>query len=125
MRALIIDDSRAMRKILTGILRPMGFEIAEAGNGIEALKALSEHGKFEIALVDWNMPEMDGFSFVQAVRADHQFDDMLLMMVTTEAEFSQVAKALGAGANEYVMKPFTADVIREKLELLGLGQRLA
>lgn len=120
MRALVVDDSRATRTILRQILKEIGFEVSEAGHGREALERLKEIGAPELALVDWNMPEMDGFEFVRAVRADHAYDSMRLMMVTTETEMEQVAKALEAGANEYVMKPFTKDVILEKLDLLGI-----
>ena len=120
MRALVIDDSKAIRLILGKMLREMGFEIFEAGHGRQALERLKEVGKVEICLVDWNMPEMNGFEFVSAVRTDPGYNDMLLMMVTTETEMSQVIKALEAGANEYVMKPFTKDIIREKLTLLGV-----
>ena len=103
------------------ILEEIGFdEVIQAGNGRQALEGLQRVGGFDIALVDWNMPEMNGYDFVRAVRQDKAFDGMLLMMVTTETEMSQVIKALDAGANEYVMKPFTKDVIVEKLELLGL-----
>jgi two-component system chemotaxis response regulator CheY len=72
--------------------------------------------------VDWNMPEMDGISFVRAVRAEPEYVSLPMMMVTTNTELSQVAEALAAGANEYIMKPFTGAMIREKLELLGFLQ---
>jgi two-component system chemotaxis response regulator CheY len=119
MQALLLDDSRAIRMILGGILKSVGFEVIEAANGREGLAKLKAAGRVEVALVDWNMPEMNGYEFIQAVRADTRFDDLWLMMVTTETETSQMAKALLAGANEYVMKPFTKDVIIEKLRLLG------
>ena len=122
MRALIIDDSKAMRSILARILRGLGFEVAEAGNGREALEQLRGLGKVDLALVDWNMPEMSGYEFVRAVRADHIYDGVLLMMVTTETEMEKVVRALAAGANEYVMKPFTQDVILEKLRIFGMGK---
>ncbi len=120
MRALVIDDSKAIRLILGKMLKEMGFEVFEAGNGRQAMDRLKEVGKLEIALVDWNMPEMNGYEFVCEVRKDPGYNDMLLMMVTTETEMSQVIKALEAGANEYVMKPFTKDIIKEKLTLLGV-----
>jgi two-component system chemotaxis response regulator CheY len=109
-----------MRMILKQILKEIGFEVAEAGNGREALERLKQVDKTDLALVDWNMPEMNGFEFVCAVRAERTYDSLKLMMVTTESEMSQVVKALEAGANEYVMKPFTKDVIREKLAILGI-----
>jgi two-component system chemotaxis response regulator CheY len=120
MKALVIDDSAAVRTILKRILSDCGFEVIEASHGREALERLREKGKMDIALVDWNMPEMNGFDFIRAVRADHTHDGMRLMMVTTETEIAQVAKALEAGANEYVMKPFTKDMIMEKLTLMGV-----
>ena len=121
MRALIIDDSKAMRSILGRMLRGLDFEVMEAANGREALEQLRNTGKIDIALVDWNMPEMNGFDFVRAVRADQMYDGVLLMMVTTETEMENVVRALAAGANEYVMKPFTQDVIMEKLRLFGMA----
>ncbi|MGD1101566.1 MAG: response regulator [Terriglobia bacterium] len=121
MRALIIDDSKAMRSILGRILRRLGFEIVEAANGREALERLQAIGKIDLALVDWNMPEMNGFDFVRAVRAEHMYDGVLLMMVTTETEMESVVRALAAGANEYVMKPFTQEVILEKLRIFGMA----
>ncbi len=122
MRALVIDDSRAMRLILAKILGEMGFEVFEAGHGREALEILEEIGMTELMLVDWNMPEMNGYDFVCAVRSDDYYDDSCLMMVTTETEMEQVVKALEAGADEYVMKPFTKEVILEKLDLLGIAR---
>lgn len=121
MRALVIDDSRAIRLILGQMLKEFGFEVFDAGNGVEALSRLKEKGKVELALVDWNMPEMNGLEFVCAVRKDKTYDDMRMMMVTTETEIAQVVKALEAGANEYVMKPFTKDIIREKIHLMGIS----
>ena len=119
MNALVIDDSSTMRLILTRFLVKMGFQVVEATNGREALKRLREMGRADLVLVDWNMPEMNGVDFVRSVRADRSFDDLPLVMVTTNTELEHVAEALEAGANEYVMKPFTMDVIREKLCLLG------
>lgn len=119
--ALVVDDSRATRSILKRILKGIDFEVAEAGNGREALERLNEGRKFEVALVDWNMPEMDGYEFVRAVRAEPVYQSMCLMMVTTESESSQMVKALAAGANEYVMKPFTKEIILDKLKLLGIS----
>ena len=122
MRAIVIDDSRAIRSILGNILRELGFEVTDAKHGLEALEKLRELGPLDLALVDWNMPEMNGLEFVQSVRANHSMQNMMLMMVTTETETSQMIAALDAGANEYVMKPFTKDIILDKLRLLGLKQ---
>ena len=120
MRALIVDDSKAMRMIVGRSLKSLGIEVVEACDGLDALERLKDSGQFDVALVDWNMPEMNGYEFICAVRADAAYSDLKLMMVTTEAEMSQVVKALEAGANEYVMKPFTKEMIQEKLQLLGL-----
>lgn len=120
VHALIIDDSRAMRAILRRILTKTGFKISEAGNGLEGLERLAENDDISICLVDWNMPEMNGYEFIKAVRRDKSNKHIWLMMVTTETEMSRVVKAMAAGANEYVMKPFTDDVIVDKLRLLGL-----
>ena len=120
MRALIVDDSRATRTIIKKMLSEVGFEVFEAADGVEALKRLKEMAQPDVLLVDWNMPEMNGYDLVRAVRGDSQYDKVPLMMVTSETEMGQIAKALEAGANEYVMKPFTKDVITEKLALLGV-----
>ena len=120
MRAMVIDDSRAIRLILGNILKDLGFEVVDAGNGLEAMDQMKAPGKIDFAMVDWNMPEMNGYEFVCAVRKEDEYKDVRLMMVTTETEMSQVVKALEAGANEYVMKPFTKDMITEKLTLMGI-----
>jgi two-component system, chemotaxis family, chemotaxis protein CheY len=118
---MVIDDSRAMRLILTRIATQLGFTVVEAGNGREALDKLAEMSEVPaLALVDWNMPEMNGLEFVIAVRAEARYKPMTLMMVTTESEQGQIVRALAAGAHEYVIKPFTPDAIVEKLALLGL-----
>ena len=119
MRALIIDDSKAIRSILADILGDLGFTIFEAGNGLEALDVIKSE-KADLALVDWNMPEMNGCEFVQEVRKDDTYKDMQIMMVTTETAIDKVAEALEAGANEYIMKPFTKEMIVEKLVLMGI-----
>jgi two-component system, chemotaxis family, chemotaxis protein CheY len=120
MRALVVDDSRSMRLILGRLLKEVGFEIKEAGHGRDALDQLRAADPFDLALIDWNMPEMNGLELVQAIRADARFAGMKLMMVTTEAEASRVEAAMSAGANEYVFKPFTPDVLRTKLRAMGL-----
>jgi two-component system chemotaxis response regulator CheY len=121
MRALVIDDSRAMRALLARLLGELGFAVTEAGNGREGLDQLREQGAPDIVLVDWNMPEMSGFEFIQAVRANHDWDAVRLIMVTTETEMTRVVKALGAGLDAYVMKPFTKEAVVEQLERIGFG----
>ena len=122
MHALIIDDSRAMRSILRRIVTDLGFETLEAGHGQEALDHLEAGRVPELCLIDWNMPVMDGYTFVTKVREKPEWRDITLMMVTTESEHGQIVRALAAGAHEYVIKPFTPDAIVDKLELLGLVQ---
>ena len=118
----MIDDSRAMRMILRRILEGCGYAVVEAGDGAQALAALEAAEQLPVlALVDWNMPVMDGLEFVQTVRARKQLRGITLMMVTTESEQAQIVRALAAGAHEYVLKPFTADAIVDKLGLLGLA----
>jgi two-component system chemotaxis response regulator CheY len=121
MYALIIDDSRAMRRILRQIVEPLGFRILEAGDGQEGLDRLGEHfPDVELTLVDWNMPVMNGLEFVKTVRADDQYRQMKIAMVTTETEPAQMARALMAGVDEFVMKPFTSEILIEKLRLIGV-----
>jgi len=121
MRALVIDDSRAMRALLGRILAELGFEVSEAGDGREGLEQLRAHGIPDVALVDWNMPTMSGIEFVEAVRAVRDYDAMRLVMVTTETEMTRVVKALGAGLDAYVMKPFTKEAVVEQLERIGFA----
>jgi two-component system, chemotaxis family, chemotaxis protein CheY len=120
VRALVVDDSRAMRVILRRALAQAGFEVIEAGDGRQALDELEATGALDLALVDWNMPVMTGYDLVREIRAKARLDRMAIMMVTTETETSQVQRALEAGANEYLMKPFTVEALNEKLMLLGL-----
>lgn len=120
MRVLIVDDSRAIRVMIGRIMISLGFDVSDAGDGAQAVAALEAGPVPDLALVDWNMPIMDGLQFVQAARARPEWAEMRIVMVTTETEMSQIVRALDAGADEYVMKPFTADVLREKLELLQL-----
>lgn len=123
MRALVVDDSKAMRVILSQILRDLHFEVLEACDGLDAVKKLEGQGPIELALVDWNMPNMKGIDFVQHVRERNLRPEMRIVMVTTETEMDFVQQALVAGADEYVMKPFTKDVILEKLGLIGIQVR--
>lgn len=119
MRAIVIDDSKSIRSILSKILIEIGFTVEEAANGLEALDVIKKD-KVDLALVDWNMPNMNGYEFIQEVRKDNTYKDMRMMMVTTETEMNKVVEALEAGANEYVMKPFTKEMIIEKLALMGM-----
>jgi two-component system chemotaxis response regulator CheY len=118
-KALVIDDSRAMRSILSKILVKLGFDVLQAGDGVEALTVLArESNSIEIVLSDWNMPEMNGLEFVKAMRAEARYQAIPIVMVTTETHIEQMITALSAGANEYIMKPFTAEMVEDKLRLL-------
>jgi two-component system, chemotaxis family, chemotaxis protein CheY len=109
--------------ILAKTLGELGYEVCQAANGKEALAvAEREQGSITVMLVDWNMPEMNGLEFVKQIRSDERFSAVPLMMVTTETEMDQMMKALAAGANEYVMKPFTKEIIADKLRLVGAIQ---
>jgi two-component system chemotaxis response regulator CheY len=103
-------------------LSELNAEVTEAENGAVAWDLLQKMDPMpDVALIDWNMPEMTGIEFVRVVRSDERFRNLTLMMVTTETELSQMAAALAAGANEYVMKPFTKDVLFDKLAFMGFG----
>ncbi|HVV36320.1 MAG TPA: response regulator [Acidimicrobiales bacterium] len=115
-----MDDSRTMRSMLRRIVTPLGFEVSEAGDGAQALDAIEGGDVPDVALVDWNMPVMDGLSFISAVRNNPELRNVTLVMVTTESEQSQIVRALAAGAHEYLIKPFTADALVDKLSFLGL-----
>ena len=120
-KALIIDDSRDIRRILGSVVRDLGFEVSEAENGRVGLETLTDmQPPAEVVLVDWNMPEMNGLEFVTQVRADGRWEGVKLMMVTSVTEADQMVKALTAGADEYIMKPFTKEVLHDKLRLLGI-----
>ena len=120
MRALVIDDSRAMRSILRGILTSLDFDVVEAADGRQAVDILTKDRNFNLALVDWNLPEMSGLEVVIEVRKDPGLAGMPLLMVTTETEFERVTQALQAGANEYIMKPFDREMLLDKLVILGI-----
>jgi two-component system chemotaxis response regulator CheY len=122
MKALVADDSNLIRHFLRKVLEPEGIEVTEATDGKEALQALQTGEPVDVALLDWRMPVMDGYDVLEIIRADHKFDDMQVVMVTTETDMSLVNKAMDSGANEYIMKPFSKDVVLEKLRLLHLRQ---
>jgi two-component system chemotaxis response regulator CheY len=119
MRALVIDDSRAMRMLLKRELVALGFEVFEAGEGQEALDRLAELGAMDVVLVDWTMPGMDGMSFVHHVRSEPAYEGMRLVMITSESDPAQIFHALMAGVDEYATKPITRETLAEKLGLAG------
>jgi two-component system chemotaxis response regulator CheY len=120
MRALVVDDARIIRKILSEMVKEFGFETFDAEDGEDALNVLNSAGAVDLMLVDWNMPNMNGLEFVKEVRKNDEYATAKIMMVTIESEMDTVVQALEAGADEYVMKPFTKETISEKMALLGL-----
>jgi two-component system chemotaxis response regulator CheY len=121
MRIMIVDDSRSMRLILKRMLTQMGFDdIAEAEHGGDALGRMQDFVP-ELALVDWNMPSMNGLEFIKAVRERTEYDKVKLMIVTSESSPRIVYEALKAGADEYAMKPITSEIMEDKMQLLGLA----
>ncbi len=121
MYALIIDDSRAMRRILRQIVEPLGFEIMEAGNGQEGLACLHQVDHVELVLVDWNMPVMNGLEFVKAVRSDDGWRDMKLVMGHHRDRTCSDGTRIDGWRGQFVMKPFTADILLDKLRLIGVN----
>ena len=119
MRALIVDDSRFVRGYLRGLLEEKGIECEEAADGHAGMDQLKSRPPFDLALVDWNMPVMDGLDLLKQLRAEG-YGDVKVLMVTTEAENDYILRALDAGANEYLMKPFDDEALCEKLAMLGL-----
>jgi len=120
-KALVADDSRAVRMILVRTLKQLGYEVQEAANGREALEAVeAENSGVKLVLADWNMPEISGLDLLKRLRRNPALSSLAVVMVTTETEIEQIAEAMEAGANEYVMKPFTQDILVEKLQLAGI-----
>ena len=119
-QALVVDDSKAVRMIVSRNLKELGYEVSSAADGAEALSMMRDG--ISVVLVDWNMPRLNGLEFVKELRADPQYAAVKVVMVTTETEVEQMVKALAAGADEYVMKPFTKEILADKLRVLGLLQ---
>ena len=120
-KALVVDDSRAVRMILTKTLKEIGNEVCQAANGREAMDVIEiEKNALSLVLTDWNMPEVNGLELLKRVRQKPELSSLTVVMVTTETELDQMVAALEAGANEYVMKPFTKEILVEKLERLGV-----
>lgn len=114
MKILVVDDSSTMRRIIKNTLNKLGYEaFEEAGDGVEALKKLEGIG---LVITDWNMPNMDGLTLVKAIRSEEKYKSVPIIMVTTEAAKEEVVEAIKAGVNNYVVKPFTPDILKQKLE---------
>lgn len=124
MQALVVDDSQAVRDLLSEHLGQLGFQVQQAADGLEALARLAQMPRFAIVLLDWAMPGMDGLEVLRRMRSDGRFTEVPVVMVTTETELPNIADALDAGASEYLMKPFDAQSLLEKLLLLGVDPEL-
>jgi two-component system chemotaxis response regulator CheY len=120
LKAITVDDSKTIRAIIKRTLKVVGFEVEEAEDGLVALERIKQCWPIDLAIVDWNMPNMNGLELVKALRAMPEYADMRIMMATTESEISQMQRALEAGADEYLMKPFDREALEQKLMLLGL-----
>lgn len=122
MKALVVDDSRAMRAAMRRLLTELGFDVVEAGDGQQALDLLADTAaEVDVALVDWHMPHVDGLTLIRTMQDDREMFRIRTMMVTAETDVRRVMEALRAGADEYLMKPVTRDALAEKLQLLGLA----
>nr|MBP3724067.1 chemotaxis response regulator CheY [Campylobacter sp.] len=123
MKLLVVDDSSTMRRIIKNTLQRLGHkDILEAEHGVEAWDLLQQNADINVLITDWNMPEMNGLELVKKVRAEKKYEDMPIIMVTTEGGKAEVITALKAGVNNYIVKPFTPQVLKEKLEdVLGVS----
>jgi two-component system, chemotaxis family, chemotaxis protein CheY len=119
--ALVVDDSKAIRMILGKTLKELGYEVREASNGRQALDVIEvEKAPVQLVLADWNMPEVSGIELLRQLRQNPEYSSIVIVMVTTETELGHMAEALAAGANEYVMKPFTKEILIGKLQVAGI-----
>ncbi|PLX68125.1 MAG: two-component system response regulator [Denitrovibrio sp.] len=121
-KIITVDDSSTMRRIIKNTLTKLGFSnILEAANGVEGLDVLAKNSDVDMIITDWNMPEMDGLTFVKTVRSKDEYKETPILMVTTEAAKEDILTALRSGVNNYVVKPFTPDTLQEKVnKLLGI-----
>ena len=121
MKALVVDDSKSIRQIERKYLEEMGFRVVEAEDGEEALKVLKKNPDVRLIILDWHMPVMSGYEFLKAVRANPEWNEIKIMMVTTENQQKSVIDAIMAGANEYLMKPFDKEMLENKIRYLLEG----
>ena len=123
MKIIVVDDSSTMRRIIKNTLARIGdMEVYEGENGLDGWNVLNQHSDAGMLITDWNMPDMNGLELVTKVRADPRFANLPIIMITTEGGKAQVITALKAGVNNYIVKPFTPDVLREKLSaVLGVS----
>ncbi|RTE86127.1 MULTISPECIES: chemotaxis response regulator CheY [Gammaproteobacteria] len=116
MKILVVDDFSTMRRIIKNLLRDLGFQnVSEADDGSTALPML-QNGEYDFVVTDWNMPGMQGIDLLRAIRSDEQLSHIPVLMVTAEAKREQIIEAAQAGVNGYIVKPFTAATLKEKLD---------
>lgn len=119
LRVLVVDDFPTMRRIVKNLLKQLGFEnIDEAEDGMQALQKMKV-GQYGLVVSDWNMPNMEGIDLIRKIRQDPNLKDTPFLMVTAEAEKEKVIEAIKAGVDNYIVKPFTAEVLKEKLEKIS------
>lgn len=122
MKTLVVDDSAPMRSLIGQMLRKMGHQIIEAGNGKKALEQLKTDPEVGLVLLDWNMPEMNGMEVLDALSAKEMSARRpRVIIVSTECEVEKIIQAMERGADEYIMKPFTKEILEEKLSILGIA----
>ncbi|MFH1011432.1 MAG: response regulator [bacterium] len=122
LKILLVDDSPTMRRILSTTLKHLGYEdIGQAKNGREALSKLHTDG-YSFVITDWNMPEMDGLTFVKMMKGESEFSSIPILMVTTRSQQEDVLEAMRAGVNNYIVKPFTPQTLKQKIDAI-LGQK--
>ena len=117
---LLVDDSRAVRLAGAKMAASLGFHALEAADGQAALEQLRQHPEVDAVLLDWNMPVLDGLGFLKQLRAESSLPQPIVIMCTTENDMQRIIEAMQSGANEYIMKPFTEDIVREKFEQAGV-----
>ncbi|MEW6012064.1 MAG: response regulator [Elusimicrobiales bacterium] len=121
MKVLVVDDSKTMRLIVSRIMKELGYEVGEAGNGKEAIEALKTDSSYSLVMADWNMPEMNGYEMVVNIKSDDNLKKIPIIMVTTETETGNVSKAIEAGASDFITKPFKKETVQEKINKIFQG----
>jgi two-component system chemotaxis response regulator CheY len=124
MKILVVDDSSTMRRIIVNTLARLGYkDVVQAADGVEAWNAMQANSDIGVVITDWNMPNMNGLELVKKIRAEEKYVDIPIIMVTTEGGKAEVITALKAGVNNYIVKPFTPQVLKEKLQaVLGVNE---
>jgi two-component system chemotaxis response regulator CheY len=124
MKILVVDDSSTMRRIIQNTLARLGYkDVVQAADGVEAWNAMQENPDIGVVITDWNMPNMNGLELVKKIRAEEKYKNIPIIMVTTEGGKKEVITALKAGVNNYIVKPFTPQVLKDKLEaVLGKNE---